>query len=127
VLQQPAKDWLREQQTLQALKGEYEYDMAMLEVTEQVARQIGELAEQQVIDIGIAEECARAYGLIMSKTLTRLQAIATQKSDLVLDLQSRIIHRSAVHRAQTRLDRLLAQGIISPAVAERAQGRIEAD
>ena len=125
VMQEPSSDWVKQQQQLQVLRGQYEFDMAIFMIAEQVVRYINELGEQQVVAPEVARECAGTYQGIRERALERLQGVAEQYPRLVLEMQNHIVRQGALERSEKLLEGLVAQGIISKTVAERISAQLE--
>ena len=103
------------------LQQHYEFDLAVAFISKRVAEQIRQLSQQLAGQLApaIFEVCAVWYADLSREMFQRLQAQEDEHPELFQAIQQHVVRQAVQASAQEKLDKLLSDGIVSGAIAEK--------
>ncbi len=116
-------NWLKQRRN-RAFGSRYSYYNAIAHVSEQVALDLKQLAEDCGVEAVIEEESAREYEKIAKEATERLDILKEQSPEWVEAIQNQATKRTAILAEQEAIESLVAEGAISEAAAEKVREMI---
>jgi CPA1 family monovalent cation:H+ antiporter len=103
------------------LQQHYEFDLAVAFISKRVAEHILQLSQQLAGETAPAtfEACAAWYADFSQEMLQRLEAQEDEHPELFQAIQQHVLRQAVQVSAQEKLDKLLADGIVSGAIVEK--------
>jgi CPA1 family monovalent cation:H+ antiporter len=116
-----------QRQAFRTVQEHYEFDLAVALIGKRVAEQIQQLGQQLKghIDPAILGDCASWYASTSQEVFQRLKAREEQYPELFQTMQQHVLKQAIQASARERLEKLLADGVISRSVLEKLEDELE--
>lgn len=102
---------------LEARTTAYQYDLALVYVSDRVAEEIESCTKDSPLEMEIVRECCRAYRDEALAARQRLEGTSEHLGQVAVQIQEQIVRQAAMNRQMEAIASLAAQGIISDKVA----------
>ncbi len=111
------------------LREHYEFDLAVAFIGQRVAEQLSQLVQQLAgqLDPAVFGACASWYASTSQDFFQRLKAQEKQHPELVQAIQQHVLRQAVQVSARQRLEKLVADGIVSDTIAQKLAGELESE